>query len=138
MKFRRPVDFEVGLLGHLQRCKPCASTPLKAASTDLIALKEHAKISAPAIMASDGEFGRGLVFKGDCRKGTVVSIPLKNVLLITDDPVESQSLVGVLSSLSGTLCTFVRVLATEFAETSTSQACVNRGPTYTTTSGMSW
>lgn len=103
MKFPRPVD----QVGHSQHCKPCASSPLRAASTDLIDLKKHAKISAPTVMSREGEFGRGLFFKDDCPKGTVVSIPLNNVLLITDDPVESQSLVGVSSNLHGTVCTFV-------------------------------
>lgn len=34
------------------------------------------------------------MFNSDSPEGMVVSIPLQNALLVTDDPVESQSIVG--------------------------------------------
>lgn len=82
-------------VGRGRRCKACAAGPIRATTTTYLAdLKKHADVVAPSVAVGEGENGRGLIFTDDRPEGTVVSIPLKNVLLVTDDPVESQSITG--------------------------------------------
>ena len=45
---------------------------------------------------SSGPVGRGLFFATDSDKDTTVRIPIRNTLLVSDDPGGSSSIVGVL------------------------------------------
>eukprot|EP00892_Ulva_mutabilis_P003184 jgi/Ulvmu1/12867/UM098_0052.1 len=82
--------------GGMQYCTPLASALPQAASShdNFRTLKEFSQVDAPAVDVGNGAFGRGLFFNSDSPEGTVVSVPLHNVLLVTDDPVESQSIIG--------------------------------------------
>jgi hypothetical protein len=90
---------------HAYRLRPSRKpvvnlTALNNATNNSFAfLKQHARVEGPATEGY-GLYGRGLVAEERIHTGSRIRIPLENILLVTDDPVESISIFGAFEGLN--------------------------------------
>lgn len=76
-----------------RRNKLCALEPEQQLFSSL---RRQFDVDGENVAVSSGPVGRGLFFTTDTDKDTTIKIPIRNTLLVTDDPVGGSCIVGVL------------------------------------------